>query len=651
MSLFDFPRINIAGTVQLSPGTANNDDLAAGAFMPSGEPVALVDSASVMPITFGMSDADFIAWVQQAHNFAPTKGGTPAPPPQFPAEWNYYGDMSSTVGSGDASVVGVATAPGQILTAPDPSVPVSSLIGASLTYSGCITDVNTQNSPPATQFFIPQLTLTSGSTVVLQAPASKGVCQWINFLRNVNAQADQGAGGYIYHVVPRSGPNVIFNLPGFPNDPSIVGAIFRYYLYNPFQQQLTPEQQTQLYQSKQQNPLTVQFVATIAPLFANETITSGPIGRLLTASSQSIPTPAGDNNNSAFTPSPGFIALAPAVLQQDENTISVDFIGTFPDNFQQPPSGPPTNDKWDFGPVNLVVTGNGTSVTIGSVNYTDTANGNAAGWLFDFDISANTEAQKLLSDLTQATFSLESGNAQLGTVLAESDYYFVTNQLAIYAEQGGAGDSFLNQGTSEPATVSVYKRGVELTATNCPPISVWSYLTVPWQDPGPAAALLTGTFQPGQPLSVDTSQPGNFNFLFTVGTQPKPGPWNPTFITSLAMTNATTISLRILPNNVDFSAHYALNADGVPVAKDSLTFDVVYQAVLRTYYLLFPAMNAYIDLSNQQAVDGAASRILTAIDPSSWMSTGFMPRTRDMSASRRLLLQAYLNAVIGTPPG
>jgi hypothetical protein len=252
----------------------------------------------------------------------------------------------------------------------------------------------------------------------------------------------------------------------------MVGAIFRYYLYNPFQPALTTAQQTLLYQKKQQNPIPVQFVATIAPLFANETITTGPVGRLLTASSQSIPTPAGDSNNSVITPNPGFIALAPAVLQQDETRISVDFIGTFPDNFQQPPSGRPTNDKWDFGPVNLVVAGNGTSVTIGPVDYTDTAGGNAAGWLFDFDISGNAQAQELLSDPTRATFSLQSENAQLGTVLAENDYFFVTNQLAIYAEQGGAGDSFLNQGTSEPATVSVYNRGVELTAANCPPIGL-----------------------------------------------------------------------------------------------------------------------------------------------------------------------------------
>jgi hypothetical protein len=55
----------------------------------------------------------------------------------------------------------------------------------------------------------------------------------------------------------------------------------------------------------------------------------------------------------------------------------------------------------------------------------------------------------------------------------ETDYYFVSNQQGIYAEQLGAGDSFLNHGTTEPATVSVYHLGRELAAADCPPITVW----------------------------------------------------------------------------------------------------------------------------------------------------------------------------------
>lgn len=50
MSLFDYPRINFAGTLQLSPGTANNDDYAANYILPksagpyAGQPLALIDS-------------------------------------------------------------------------------------------------------------------------------------------------------------------------------------------------------------------------------------------------------------------------------------------------------------------------------------------------------------------------------------------------------------------------------------------------------------------------------------------------------------------------------------------------------------------------------------------------------------------------------
>src|SRR4029450_8730499 len=69
MSLFDYPRINIKGTIQLSPGTANHDDYAGAYVLPdtwgpfAGETLALIDSKTVTARTYGMSDADFIAWV------------------------------------------------------------------------------------------------------------------------------------------------------------------------------------------------------------------------------------------------------------------------------------------------------------------------------------------------------------------------------------------------------------------------------------------------------------------------------------------------------------------------------------------------------------------------------------------------------------
>ena len=56
MSLFDYPRINVTGTCTLTPGTANNDDYSDSyRWPPTGENLALIDSASVKPRTFGMS--------------------------------------------------------------------------------------------------------------------------------------------------------------------------------------------------------------------------------------------------------------------------------------------------------------------------------------------------------------------------------------------------------------------------------------------------------------------------------------------------------------------------------------------------------------------------------------------------------------------
>lgn len=639
MSLFDFPRINIKGTVVLNPGTANNDDYAGNAFLPgswgpfAGQTLGLMDSKRVQPRTFGMADADFIAWVQKAQPFD-TAGG---PAKVVPAEWNYYGNFTSSVGAGQASVIGVQTGPEQLYTAADPGVPVTALIGSPLTYAGGITDVNSEGSPPATQFFIEKLTLMNGASTALQGPASKGACQWINFYRNVNQQGDAGAGGYMYHVMLKSECRD-FTIPGF-EDPKIVGAIFRYYLYSiaiAVKDNAGIEQRyEQPTLSARQNPGTLQFVATIAPLYADETLFTGPVGRLLTANTPTIKTPTPSNNGG------GTVALAPAVLQLRDSLLSAEFVGTFPDNYR-PATG--TNEKFDFGAVTLMVDGGGASVPIGAVDYANTAGGDQRGWLFDFDLSKNAAALKALAD-PKATFRLVS--KWYADVLNETPYYIVSNQQAIYGEQYGPGDLFLNQGTTEPATISVYQYGQALPAGSCPPITVWSYSTVPMQSPGSAVPIQVN-FRPGDPIQVVTSLPGNFLFTFTVGSTAPPTQSYGTFMNPPFVTNSPQISMRILPNDEDFSQYYVDPTSPEPVGNDSLTFDIVYTKVLRTYYLLYPAMNFVFALNSEEDVQDNAGAILERTDPKLWMSTKYMPRTRDMSASRRTLLQAWCRKV--SPP-
>ena len=648
MSIFDYPRINFQGTIQLSPGTANNDDYAQAPAMLlpasygkyAGDILALIDSKLVQPRTYGMSDADFMAWVQKAHPFdvAGQKNQTKT---VIPAEWNYYGGMD--MDNVDARVIGVTTGPGDIYTRPNGSMPVTNVLGAALSFAkGHIADVNSEGSPPATQFFIDRLTLAKEGTTFIHGSASKGACQWLNFYRNVNMTADGGAGGYVYHVIMKNAATTI-NIPGF-DDPRVVGVVLRYYLYALTMGATTNDEMEAVYKQRKTNPATLEIVGTFAPLYEHETVFTTPTGRLLISNTTPIPTPEGTQNNS----STGKIALAPAVLQVSGDVISADFVGTFPDYYQagSPPAPPSetTNPKYSFGDVSLVVSSDSNAVVIGSVDYTNTVAGDERGWVFDFDISRNQEAQRVLSD-PNASFQLSLGAA---TILAETDYYFVSNQQAIYAEQNGPGSEFLNQGALEPASVAVFSRGHELSANECPPFTVWQYRSIPLQDPGNVVAISMNQ-QPGQPIVVDTSQPGNFLFTFSVNNDVLacfPPQSYLTFMSPPFLTNAPSISLRILPNDEDFSQYYVDPDAPAPVGNDRLTFDVLYQKVLRTYYLLYPVMIPFVQLNSEQEVAKAAPAILQVTDSSIWMTDEYMPRTRDMSRTRTTLLQAWCRKVL-----
>ena len=643
MSVFDFPRINFKGTIQLNPGTANNDDYAGSLTLPSswgpfaGETLALIDSKLVQPRTYGMSDEAFMAWVQKQQTFD-VVGQPGVTKKKIPAEWNYYGGMEMKILT--TQVIGVQTGPGETYSEPNSSVPLTNVLGADLGFTGGhITDVNSEGSPPATQFFIDKVTLVKGEQTFLSGSASKGACQWLNFYRNVNLTADGGAGGYVYHVI-RKDPSGTIDMPGF-EDANIVGAILRYYLFRPMESANTNEQIEALYQQQKTNPATLEIVGTIAPLYKEEQILTTPTGRLMVCNQAQIPTPAGSHNNSPN----GFIALAPAVLQVDENIVSADFVGTFPDNYQT--QTPPSNAKYDFGNVSLVVYSGTNSAVIGAVEYAKTAAGDQRGWIFDFDISSNAAAQQVLGN-PEAEFKLV--HSTWGVVLDETDYYFVSNQQGIYAEQFGTGSLFLNQGTAEPATFSVFRRGQELSADLCPPVTVWQYRSIPLQDPGNAVPISTN-HKPGQPIVVDTSQPGNFLLTFSINNEANPAPANyppksySTFMNPPFITNAPSISLRILPNDEDFSQYYVDPNGEEPVANDLLTFDVLYAKVLRTYYLLYPVMIPYVKLNSEDDVRNNAQAILDTTEQSIWMSIDYMPRTRDMSSSRIKLLRAWCSKV------
>src|SRR5258708_38210957 len=102
MRLFEFPRINITGTLLLNPGTANNDDYAGAVTLPAGwgpftgDTLAVIGSKLVQPRTYGSSDEAFIAWGQKVQTFnGPSAPGTTQQ--NIPAAWNYYRNLNPQV--------------------------------------------------------------------------------------------------------------------------------------------------------------------------------------------------------------------------------------------------------------------------------------------------------------------------------------------------------------------------------------------------------------------------------------------------------------------------------------------------------------------------------------------------------------------------
>jgi hypothetical protein len=84
------------------------------------------------------------------------------------------------------------------------------------------------------------------------------------------------------------------------------------------------------------------------------------------------------------------------------------------------------------------------------------------------------------------------------------------------------------------------------------------------------------------------------------------------------------------------------------VADEDLTFDFIYQEILRYYHLIFPAMSKRLDMSDATIwnTPTAARYVLRMSDPELWEHFHYMPRTRDLSNCRRELLRRFCHKVL-----
>jgi len=725
MSQLSFPRINFKGLVVIDVGTVNNDDYS-GVLFPeespwAGQHLRPMDSQNVQANYTnsergGMSDEEWVAWAQKAHNFidppsqsnaefvAPSlfaiRRDESSPIPnnemvalklarnqsktvrRIPGEWNFYGDMGMTMYK-----VGVTS------TEQAHGTWDNSMNGAVLSYNnrigdtgrstGMLIDINPE-SVPCSQIFTDFITLEKDNVALLSAKAHKAVTRKINFQRNVYLNGPNGAGGYFQHAIPikflQGQPILDYMKTHADPKKKLIGVTCRYYLAR----NLQPINTFQYPPGKDGNPGEGWYKAieklytnsspdnkngglcdltgTMAPWYEGEmkTVTAGRILNSTNGKSFILPDDAVSNG-------PTF-KLAPIVFDVDYNKglVSLDCIDAFPEAFDTKsnsnydPYRMDSNPKYDLGEVTLIVKSDTNSHTFGPIKYLDPLFVER-GCLVDFEWDIKDgNLGKLIRD---GEFHLL--NSKGDSLLIEDEFFVASDQNCIVAEQivrqGATANLFINDtneqcasdgtGTGikpEHCVFEIMRKGVKIIdPAQLPKIDIQVFDTTPNQDVGskPPVDTIKNPI-PGKPLSFGVDTPGNRMAYFAIN-----GNAVPTY-GDINMMNEYYICMRILPNDIDYSQYYVDPTAPEKVGNDHLTFEVMYQAVLRNYYLLFPAMSEFVPLNDKDFWNSAdmARRLKSRTSKELWGCHGYMPRSRDLSDSRRDMIEAWCNKIIKNGP-
>jgi len=683
MAIFDFPRFNVKGLIAVNVGTANNDDYSgyqfpSGNFYP-GQPVRLADSKNVQPITYGMTDDQWVKWVQssipvydppqtagakKAAKFFARYEAEPANNNVIPGEWNYYGDMGLTMinvkltGINDPNhnvTAGLST----LMRAA--TLSFSNRPGTNGRSTGMLIDINPED-PTNSQVFTDNLAMMTDTQVVFNGKPSKAMTRWINFQRNANLTGPNGAAATFQCVVPLSelqGQAILQGLPSkSTSGKALAGIVCRYTLYRPLQVinyfKYTPAQWIQqmitLYSTGGTNADFLELQGTIAPWFEGDAI-SQTTGRLLNP--VAFPAPPDFKGNGA----PGQpMRVAPVIASVNTTTklLSIDCSPTFTDNYKGTDKYDPmitgNNPKYDIGTITIGVkpkNGQPAVVQIGTINYLDVPKNDINGWIFDFPLSS-----ALIDAVADGQLFINcQGPNVKQNILEETPFLIFSERSGVYGEQNPVpgststnfrDDSALNTSVSFIA----YRNGKPVPSGDSQKFTLYYYDTTPNQAPG-KRTLLQSNYVLGNPVSVPVSASGNMLVTCAPAEALVPvdyGNFDPL--------TGSILNLRILPNNLDYSQYYKNPEAQNPEGNDKLTFQVIYDQVLRNYYLLYPAMSKVVKLNDPLMWEDAtmARELMNRISLPAWPTSIAMPRTRDLSESRRKLLTAWCIKIINRPP-
>jgi hypothetical protein len=583
MSILALPRLHFRGTFSTNVDTANNDDI-----------VRVVDDVAVQVETGGMSDDEFIRWMEETITV-----GSP-PREVIRASWNYYG--TNGCGFEQCAITSVDRSDGQRVTAPgeEPLIGASVFLGLpEQRNTGLMVDLDPEGII-ATQIFADAVRITGPAGQLLRGTPTVAHSRWLSFERNLGLPGFGGASAVWQMALPADSLQFAQNVsPTLDALRELAqqrrGLVMRFCTYA-----LSPRiSQSELAErfrngQKDQNPAIGRVVGTIG-VWDGEELASASAGRRLY--------PAG---SVSFDHLPVRLGPGAAHVDMERNVVTLDLVTAFPEL-----DG--TLEKVDFGPVTLAaVAADGAVTPLGQVAYDRSTYEEGAG-VVEIPIPDSAGAAVAASALQLIH------DASGMPLMEEPPLTIETDDRNLY----------LQLGETRQATLRFSRRGAapgeRLVAVTLQYVT--SNKAQPAQPSPPERHLVA------MPERVECDESGRAGIELraiapgtcAIAFQREGEPAG-----ALDATLGAFLNVRVFP------------ADDYSTIPDSeLTFDLIYREVLRYYHLIYPAMSRIFPLNGEEAVRENAEAILERIDPAVWGKWEYMPRTRELSEGKRQLLERW----------
>ena len=609
MSCLSFPRIHFRGVFSTDVDTANNNDI-----IDAFDPVSsdLVGDAASLPfdeaVKFLMSPVE--------------PGGS------IRASWNYYGSHATAFEQArvTSTLVAFNDSP-----ASDPLEGLPVQMGS----SAVMVDVDPTGSF-GTQIFMGGFSLGDQTLGLRSRNPLTTYSRWLHFGRNPNFGGFTGAAATWQLAIP----NADLAFLGAAKSPALaelqnraqqgLGVLvqFNTYLVQPV---LTQQELYERFfkQGKFRSNPARGFVVGTVGVWEPSDFETAPNGRRLNPEVK-VNVPVGSRVAS--------VSLGPCAVAFDEphGIVSLNLITTFPNVGGVSPAEDAAPQEFDgifrvaagprvmgedpsipnLGPMTLMVVpeGDASPVAITGLDGYDSFETYANhGGIFDYRYDAS-----LTETVKRGTLIVQADNPRPESViLRESIIVAETDDRGIYLDPGGTAKVRLRvKERGGPTTARVtFATGI-VESGKVPPAP--GSLTIPASIEVPVGRT--------EPVSVQIqANQASLQVVYFFSDQAD---------SRFDPTTGFFTNVRVLP---------ADNFDDVQ-DDERLSWTFVYEKVLKFYAVLFPVMNDYVDLSNEDAVRNAGPNIRFRVSQLAFNSPLYMPITRSMSLGRRKLLLDWLDA-------